>query len=70
MLSLESYHFDDSQGDNDGNINPGELIRFLSRGPQCGRLGYSAKRIHPHRSISLWRGSDGAMPDGEQYFAG
>lgn len=28
MLSLESYHFDDSQGDNDGNINPGELIRF------------------------------------------
>lgn len=28
MLTLESYHFDDSQGDNDGNINPGEMIRF------------------------------------------
>ncbi len=27
-LSLESYHFDDSQGDGDGNINPGECIRF------------------------------------------
>ncbi|MCB5271444.1 MAG: C25 family cysteine peptidase [Candidatus Cloacimonetes bacterium] len=28
MLSLESYEFDDSQGDNDGIINPGETIRF------------------------------------------
>lgn len=28
MLSLQSYHFDDSQGDGDGNINPGELIRL------------------------------------------
>ena len=28
LLSLESYDFDDSQGDNDGIINPGETIRF------------------------------------------
>lgn len=28
LLSLESYEFDDSQGDNDGIINPGETIRF------------------------------------------
>ncbi|MCB5267833.1 MAG: C25 family cysteine peptidase [Candidatus Cloacimonetes bacterium] len=28
MLALQSYHFDDSQGDGDGNINPGELLRL------------------------------------------
>ncbi|HNQ43787.1 MAG TPA: C25 family cysteine peptidase, partial [Candidatus Cloacimonadota bacterium] len=28
MLSLESYYFDDPDGDDDGLINPGELIRF------------------------------------------
>lgn len=28
LLSLESYEFDDSQGDNDGIINPGETIRL------------------------------------------
>lgn len=28
MLSLQSYHFDDVLGDNDGNINPGEIIRL------------------------------------------
>lgn len=28
MLSLTSYEFDDSQGDNDGIINPGEIVRF------------------------------------------
>lgn len=28
MLRLSSYEFDDSQGDNDGIINPGETIRF------------------------------------------
>ena len=29
LLSLDSYSFSDEDGDNDGNINPGELIRFL-----------------------------------------
>lgn len=28
MLSLEEYYFDDPEGDGDGIINPGELIRF------------------------------------------
>lgn len=28
LLSLESYGFSDVDGDNDGTINPGELIRF------------------------------------------
>ncbi|MEF3694075.1 MAG: C25 family cysteine peptidase, partial [Candidatus Cloacimonadota bacterium] len=28
LLSLESYSFDDVEGDGDGNISPGELIRF------------------------------------------
>lgn len=27
-LSLESYRYDDSEGDGDGNLNPGELIRL------------------------------------------
>ncbi|MDD2229051.1 MAG: C25 family cysteine peptidase [Candidatus Cloacimonetes bacterium] len=29
LLSLDSYSFSDVDGDNDGNINPGEMIRFL-----------------------------------------
>lgn len=28
LLSLESYSFTDEDGDNDGTINPGEMIRF------------------------------------------
>ncbi|HPV14173.1 MAG TPA: C25 family cysteine peptidase [Candidatus Cloacimonadota bacterium] len=28
LLSLESYHFSDIDGDNDGSINPGEILRF------------------------------------------
>lgn len=28
LLSLESYSFSDEDGDNDGTINPGEMIRF------------------------------------------
>lgn len=28
LLSLESYHFTDEEGDNDGILNPGEIIRF------------------------------------------
>lgn len=28
LLSLESYEFSDIEGDNDGSINPGEILRF------------------------------------------
>ncbi len=28
LLSLESYYFSDIEGDNDGSINPGEILRF------------------------------------------
>jgi len=30
-LALESYRYDDSEGDNDGNLNPSELIRLYPR---------------------------------------
>ncbi len=30
-LNLESYHYDDVEGDGDGNLNPGETIRLYTR---------------------------------------